>query len=667
MQLTQTYARPSAAATREDGGLGFSLAGEAHRPPVSLRAIVRDSRDYARTMLALHNVVSSDLRFQAKDHTAYQEWVTQKYWEEAGPQIQVLQDQFERDKENRGRLEGELKTLLAQRAEIEKDCKPIIERLIKIEAYAWWESNFWQMRRDLYTPIVQKFGKDALWALRPCDPVVSVHPDATIFEVFSFDESSYGRVTVPTEKLEVLGEAQYGTTNVDFSLRLAEEFARVRSYRPAWIEVEPAGVTLATSAGAQIEKKIDLPPSWVRGFLQVQSAVSLPSIEVRLSPSTVAEILLKLHQQRESKGPRSLKFHLAPNQKPRVEIEPWGVEIQEPDFVWSGAEAQEIRIWGRRRLFVFENLLPFASHVAVRLLGTGMPSYWSIENNGHRFDLGLSGWTENDWSSAARFDLLSATKEVSEGDVELAATQLENALKLSPESLASRSDLSREASTSALQKLCKQGRAMFDPVTHEYRWRQLLAFPAPEGEADKKLESARRAIAEGNAQIKEISPGEDDEFLARWIEKGARLFAGKVKTIGGKFEPTIGLDADGRAVFAQCTCAEFRNNKLRKGPCAHILASTALAGQKLSEARPVGTSAPKFKDQVWVFTGALSKFTREQAEAFVQQNGGTTAGSVSKTTTHLVAGERAGSKLKKAIELGIPVLSEDEFLQRLNG
>ena len=83
------------------------------------------------------------------------------------------------------------------------------------------------------------------------------------------------------------------------------------------------------------------------------------------------------------------------------------MEIAEPAQVWQGSEAQEIRIWGRRRLFVLESLLAHAQTVQVKLLGSGMPSYWIVEQgeNGHRFELGLSGWTENDWSGAARFDL----------------------------------------------------------------------------------------------------------------------------------------------------------------------------------------------------------------------------------------------------------------------
>jgi len=501
-----------------------------------------------------------------------------------------------------------------------------------------------------------------LWMI--LDPVVSVHPDATIFEVFSLDESSYARVTVPTEKLDTLGETIYGTTNVDFSQRLADELQRVRDYRPAFLGVGDSGVSVATTAGSRFEKKIDLPPSWVRGFLQVQSAASLPATQVVFSAATIAELLLALRSRREKQGPRSLKFRLVPGQKPRIEIEPWGTVISESSQVWQGEAAQEIRIWGRRRLLVLESMLPYAEEVTVQLLGTGMPSYWSVENNGHRFDLGLSGWTENDWSAAARFDLLASVKAISPGDVELAAAQLENALHLTPEALAARSDLSREAATTALQQLCKQGRALFDVQTREYRWRQLLPFPAPETEEDRKLQSARRWIDEANVNCKEIRASDVTEFLQRYVDQGLRLFHARVKTPGGIFEPTVGIDADGRAAFAQCTCAEFRNNKLRKGPCAHILAATVLAGQKISEAKPIGATEP-FKDQLWVFTGALTKFTRQQAQTLVERGGGKSADSVSKSTTHLVAGERAGSKLKKAQDLGIPILTEDEFLKLL--
>ncbi len=67
-----------------------------------------------------------------------------------------------------------------------------------------------------------------------------------------------------------------------------------------------------------------------------------------------------------------------------------------------------------------------------------------------------------------------------------------------------------------------------------------------------------------------------------------------------------------------------------------------------------------------VLTGTLPTLSREQASALVEKNGGKVAGSVSKKTSYVVAGEDAGSKLVKARELGITVLSEEEFLSLCN-
>lgn len=73
----------------------------------------------------------------------------------------------------------------------------------------------------------------------------------------------------------------------------------------------------------------------------------------------------------------------------------------------------------------------------------------------------------------------------------------------------------------------------------------------------------------------------------------------------------------------------------------------------------------RFAGMTFVLTGALSLFTRDEATEKIEAMGGKAAGSVSKKTTYVVAGENAGSKLKKANELGIPVLSETEFLEML--
>ena len=68
-----------------------------------------------------------------------------------------------------------------------------------------------------------------------------------------------------------------------------------------------------------------------------------------------------------------------------------------------------------------------------------------------------------------------------------------------------------------------------------------------------------------------------------------------------------------------------------------------------------------------MLTGTLERFTRDEAKAKIEAQGGKVSGSVSKKTAYVVAGEAAGSKLRKAQELGIPVLTEEEFLTLIDG
>lgn len=73
----------------------------------------------------------------------------------------------------------------------------------------------------------------------------------------------------------------------------------------------------------------------------------------------------------------------------------------------------------------------------------------------------------------------------------------------------------------------------------------------------------------------------------------------------------------------------------------------------------------RFAGMTFVLTGTLTRFDRKAAQAMIEERGGKAAGSVSKRTTYVVAGEAAGSKLKKAQDLEIPVLTEEEFAKML--
>lgn len=95
----------------------------------------------------------------------------------------------------------------------------------------------------------------------------------------------------------------------------------------------------------------------------------------------------------------------------------------------------------------------------------------------------------------------------------------------------------------------------------------------------------------------------------------------------------------------------------------HLVERLREAGVNFQNLRKI--TDDRFAGKTFVLTGALSLFTRDEATEKIEAFGGKAAGSVSKKTSFVVAGENAGSKLKKATELGIPVLSEEEFLAML--
>ncbi|MBE6986001.1 MAG: NAD-dependent DNA ligase LigA [Ruminococcaceae bacterium] len=95
----------------------------------------------------------------------------------------------------------------------------------------------------------------------------------------------------------------------------------------------------------------------------------------------------------------------------------------------------------------------------------------------------------------------------------------------------------------------------------------------------------------------------------------------------------------------------------------HMIQQLREAGVNFDSKRVI--SDTRFAGMTFVLTGALQKFTREEATEKIELFGGKASGSVSKKTTYVVVGENAGSKERKARELGIPILSEDDFLNMI--
>ncbi|HSE97010.1 MAG TPA: SWIM zinc finger family protein [Blastocatellia bacterium] len=516
----------------------MSFAPDLKREPTYFWGELKKCVEFREAISALHDVVISDLRFQPKDRTAYKEWAAQREqidWQEVAVE---RSDVGARIKE----LQSELDAINRRSAE---RFKPFYDAKSKFIRYALWKNL------------------DVRYIL---DPVITVHPDEVFFECFSLDESSYGRLGASYEVFGQIGEFACGTTNIDYSSALYDEFQKIRSYKTTRFEIDPSGFDVQTTGEeAYKEVKIDLPESWVRGFLQVSSAMSLDTFSFDLEPMDVHNLCFVLRRHKEKKGPRSIRYHLTPGHPVKVVFEPWNIEVICPRSIYQGADAQEIRVWGRRRIHILERLIPVAKRFTVHLLGSGLPSFYIADLGDMSFTLGLSGWTANDWSRASNFDLMAPRASLDEYTQRGVFDALRERWVDSPDRLASRLNLDRRTVLGALGAYTQAGRAIYDLNKRVYRVRELSREPLPVERlrfANPREESAAQILERGWVKVE--SKGRDGA--------GLLTLEGSVTDKDKVFKPSLAIDGDERIVRASCDCNWHRQNKLYQGPCEHILA-----------------------------------------------------------------------------------------------
>ena len=141
-------------------------------------------------------------------------------------------------------------------------------------------------------------------------------------------------------------------------------------------------------------------------------------------------------------------------------------------------------------------------------------------------------------------------------------------------------------------------------------------------------------------------------------QKAGKVLAARFRTLealqSATLEELTGVDDIG-AVTAQSLLDWFASPQSQ-----HLIARLREAGVNM-EAEEQGNDQ-RFAGMTFVLTGSLERFTRDEASKMIEDRGGKAASSVSKKTSYVVAGAAAGSKLRKAQELGVPVLTEEEFL-----
>lgn len=384
MEFNYNY-KGSTAVNEGSTNTQMSFSPDTLRQPTYFIGELRQNIAFREAISALHHVVVSDMRFKPKDKTAYKEWAAKQQ----NLDVELIAAQS-----------NQLKNRIEQ---LQKEYQELTRRNYERRA------PFYKAQGRYFDYLYQK-DRDAWFVL---DPVITVHPDEVFFECFSQDESSYGRLSASYEIFNNISEFACGTTNIDYSASLYDEFQKIRSYKNTRFEIDPSGFDVKTTNEADYkEVKIDLPDSWVRGFLQVSSAMSLPATHFDLHPMDIYNICFILRRHKEKKGPRSMRYLLKPGQPVRVIFEPWGIELVCARSPYNGVQEQEIRVWGRRRLNILERLIPVAKKFSVYLLGTGMPSFYVADLGDMSFTLGLSGWTANDWAQSGNFDLMAPRADI---------------------------------------------------------------------------------------------------------------------------------------------------------------------------------------------------------------------------------------------------------------
>ncbi|MCB9595993.1 MAG: SWIM zinc finger family protein [Sandaracinaceae bacterium] len=508
------------------------------REPVYFDGELRDPLRFREAISALHDVVIGDLRFPKKDRAAYEAFQAQKALEEAELRKQLLDQEMEKISRKPE----------APPANLESEFRRL-------------HGIYWQKRRQWAWELMRE-DPELFRHLVPCDPIVTVADDVVFFECFAKDESSYGCLILDRDGFRGKQDASVGTTNVDYSMRLFEHFQTLRSYRETRLKVDPRGFEVEVEGqGDYREEKIDLPPSWLRGFGQISAATALPSRTVQLDVDVIYSLLAHLVRNREKRGPRSIRFELAPGRPPRLVLEPWEVVVESRGAPYRGDKPETIKVWGRRRLLSLARVLPLVERVEVHLLGSGMPSVWVAYCGELRFVLALSGWTANDWTSGGNLQLLSGEWQPDPATVERCLRELRSERALTPAELAGAVGTDVSTARAAMHRVCELGQAVFDYSTGAYRFRQVVDVELGEaqlGPEPPELTEGRKLFVARAVTVTSDAP----------LDRGRRHVMARV----GSYEVEGLFDLDRVLSRASCGCSHHYKFKLKKGPCRHLVA-----------------------------------------------------------------------------------------------
>ena len=533
-----------------------ALFAQLNRSEVNFHGKVKSPLVFRDSLLALFDVVSSDYRYVPKDRSAYTVFM-----------------QMRRASSNK---------------------------------------NLFTAQRDYFTWL---FDNDPL-AFCILDPIIQVHEQGVSFEVFSRDQGCYAQLTLTNEIFEQSAEATLGTTSIDYSAALFNGIEKIRDHQQTMLDIghEAVGLqlieTMPETAEADtdstvatptvrkqiIEKRINVPKSWIRALLQVQSAGQLPQDTIHLDPIALYNVLFELRMHADIKGKRrGLLIELRPQQLPVIILEPFDItvtsQVSQQQKPYQGQQAKLIRLWGRRRLSLLKRLLPHTDSVSVSLLGQGMPSYWTLKGKGFHFTFAMTGFSQANWSQSLNFDLLlpkrpqqnmlnSNSEQVAEstdnGLVKVVdtLTRCPSTVEALTQQLTTQESESKSAPITQAQVRqwllagTQQGLIRYDIAQGSYYYRPLTQTPLDMAQFAYHNEAEKQAF-DLIGRLDTVQKFSVETVATKGVSISADIY---VEEDRRTYHSQLQLGDEALVSRAECSCPQYLQHRLTQGVCAHLIA-----------------------------------------------------------------------------------------------
>lgn len=573
MKVKYEYASPSMCLNKgNETVLGLS-PDLSRNEKVSFLGKLKHPLIFRDAMLMLREIVISDMSQKKKERVEFFEWLDKEIERRILKHDEYLP-------EIRNSLNNDMKTLLNSIEDKNKEIFNLIDiknNLKKeIDKHDIWK-DYYKIEKDFW-----KFIKDRdmdLWFV--LDPVITVHPDQVSFEAFSIDESTHGCLSIDMEEFELLQKPSLGTTNIDFSAKLAKEIERFRTYSDVNLSVNPEGFGVDSGVMPEhMEKKIELPETWIKGFNQVSSAASLGGVDVELSPIDMYDICSFLRRHKAKESPRHMTWILEPGKPIKIIFEPFGKTLT-LNSIYNGEKKREEKIWGRRRWLVLEKIIPLVKSFKVRLLGFGMPQFIIGDMGMMKMTIGFSSWSSNDWVKGTAFNILGGF--IGEGNYDKVYELLKEKRFASIDKIyEDLTESSKSENKAGIGMLLRRGEGYYDAINDSVRFRRLCNEEIPKElyETTPMELKVQEHIDEGMDNFRMIMT-EDNEFIFKHSLKTPNPKYKKWKyyrtdDFNREFDFTetlIKIDQEGQLSKVKCDCRDFNKGPRNiSAPCSHILA-----------------------------------------------------------------------------------------------